>query len=114
MPSRKCKAAVVRSKPFPSRRRARFVAGVYKTFPVRGTRVKTRRLSLAVLPLLLLAAHVVQLQAQTAGKTTISLNSGWTFRQVGKEEWHKAKVPGSVHTDLLANRLIVSLFWPWG
>ena len=73
--------------------------------------MKTRRLTLAVLPLLLLAAQFVDAQTRAAGKTTISLNSGWTFRQVGKQEWRKATVPGSVHTDLLANRLVEDPFY---
>jgi beta-mannosidase len=73
--------------------------------------VKTKRLTLAVLPLLLLAAHAVRAQTQTAGKTAVVLDSGWTFRQTGKDEWRKATVPGSVHTDLLANRLIEDPFY---
>jgi beta-mannosidase len=70
--------------------------------------VKKRRLTLAVLPLLMLAAQVEQAQTQ---KTSITLDSGWTFRQAGKEDWHRASVPGSVHTDLLANRLIEDPFY---
>src|SRR3954464_427602 len=31
-----------------------------------------------------------------------SLAGKWQFRQVGKEEWLPATVPGGVHTDLLA------------
>ncbi|HEX8293121.1 MAG TPA: glycoside hydrolase family 2 TIM barrel-domain containing protein, partial [Pyrinomonadaceae bacterium] len=73
--------------------------------------MKTKRLTLAALPLLLLAAHAARAQAQTAGKTAVALDSGWTFRQAGKEEWRKATVPGSVHTDLLANRLIEDPFY---
>lgn len=73
--------------------------------------MKTRRLTLAVLSLLLLAAHAVRAQTPTTGQTTVTLNSGWTFRQVGKDAWHKATVPGSVHTDLLANKLIEDPFY---
>ncbi len=74
--------------------------------------MKTRRLTLAVLPLLLLfSAQSVQAQAQIMSKTTVTLNSGWTFRQVGKDVWRKANVPGSVHTDLLANKLIEDPFY---
>jgi beta-mannosidase len=65
-------------------------------------------LTLAVAALLLFAAQAAQAQTK---KTTVGLDSGWTFRQVGKDEWHKAKVPGSVHTDLLANKLIEDPFY---
>lgn len=34
------------------------------------------------------------------------IDQGWKFRQVGKEEWYKAVVPGCVHADLLGNKLI--------
>jgi beta-mannosidase len=68
-------------------------------------------MTLAVLPLLLLASQSVRAQAQATSKTTVTLDSGWTFRQVGKDVWHKAKVPGSVHTDLLTNRLIEDPFY---
>jgi beta-mannosidase len=44
-------------------------------------------------------------------RTTISLNSGWHFHQVGKEDWYPAIVPGCVHTDLLANKLIEDPFY---
>ncbi len=37
---------------------------------------------------------------------TIELNKNWQFKQVDKTEWINAKVPGSVHMDLLANGLI--------
>jgi beta-mannosidase len=32
-----------------------------------------------------------------------SLNSNWQFTESGKNEWMKATVPGTVHTDLMAN-----------
>ena len=41
-----------------------------------------------------------------AGKTTELLNNGWRFRQVGKDNWAPAIVPGCVHTDMLAAKQI--------
>lgn len=38
--------------------------------------------------------------------TTIELNKNWQFRQVGEAEWMDATVPGTVHTDLMANGII--------
>ena len=52
--------------------------------------------------------------AQTAGKgsrATVSLNTGWQFREAGKTDWHTATVPGCVHTDLLNNKLIEDPFY---
>ena len=60
--------------------------------------MKTKRLTLAVLPLLLLAAQAAH--AQTPARAALSLNTGWTFRPAGRGEWRGAAVPGSVHTDL--------------
>ncbi|MBK7946209.1 MAG: hypothetical protein IPJ85_13300 [Flavobacteriales bacterium] len=34
------------------------------------------------------------------------MNDGWSFCQVGKEEWRSAEVPGVVQTDLLRHQLI--------
>jgi beta-mannosidase len=45
------------------------------------------------------------------GKTVMQINTGWQFREVGKTDWHDATVPGCVHTDLLANRLIDDPFY---
>src|ERR1044072_7473897 len=39
------------------------------------------------------------------------IHSGWQFREVGKTDWHNATVPGCVHTDLLANKLIEDPFY---
>jgi beta-mannosidase len=38
-----------------------------------------------------------------AQEITQSLNSNWQFTESGKNEWMKANVPGTVHTDLMAN-----------
>lgn len=34
----------------------------------------------------------------------------WKFRQLGTEQWYSADIPGTVHTDLLANNLIPDPF----
>ena len=39
-----------------------------------------------------------------------SLNNSWEFRQVGTDQWMKATVPGTVHTDLLENGKIQDPF----
>jgi beta-mannosidase len=42
--------------------------------------------------------------------TSIELKDNWNLKQVGKSEWIKAKVPGSVHQDLMANGTIPDPF----
>jgi beta-mannosidase len=37
---------------------------------------------------------------------SIELNKNWQFRKAGEAKWYKADVPGTIHTDLLANKLI--------
>lgn len=49
-------------------------------------------------------------RSQTAA-TKISLNSGWKFHEANKTQWLPAAVPGVVHTDLLANKLIDDPFF---
>lgn len=39
------------------------------------------------------------------------INENWQFSQSGKNEWLPAKVPGTVHTDLLANGKIEDPFY---
>lgn len=43
-------------------------------------------------------------------KEILLTENSWEFRQVGKNEWNKAKVPSSVHMDLLRNKLIEDPF----
>lgn len=38
------------------------------------------------------------------------LNSGWRFRQWRLNNWYPATVPGVVHTDLIANKIIEDPF----
>ncbi len=39
------------------------------------------------------------------------INKDWQFSEVGQDEWLPAKVPGCVHTDLLANKKIEDPFY---
>lgn len=39
------------------------------------------------------------------------INENWTFSQAGKNEWLPATVPGTVHTDLMANGKIEDPFY---
>ena len=39
------------------------------------------------------------------------INEGWKFHKVGTNEWHNATVPGCIHTDLLANKIILDPFY---
>lgn len=39
------------------------------------------------------------------------INQNWQFSQAGKNEWLPATVPGTVHTDLLANKKIEDPFY---
>jgi hypothetical protein len=73
---------------------------------------------LTMLGLLLLVVHGAHSQtglragpAAAAAKVRIPLQSSWRFREVGKEAWHPATIPGCVHTDLLNNKLIEDPFY---
>src|SRR5258705_2335264 len=62
--------------------------------------------------LLMAAVHGnSQTKPNTAAKTSIALINGWQFREVGKDTWYPATVPGCVHTDLLKNKLIEGPFY---
>ncbi|HEX6046313.1 MAG TPA: glycoside hydrolase family 2 protein [Pyrinomonadaceae bacterium] len=41
----------------------------------------------------------------------MQIHTGWQFREAGKTDWHSATVPGCVHTDLLANKLVDDPFY---
>jgi beta-mannosidase len=64
-----------------------------------GTRAQSAALPLSLAP------------RDPAAKLKIPLDAGWRFREAGKGEWHPASVPGCVHTDLLADRLIEDPFY---
>jgi beta-mannosidase len=70
------------------------------------------KLARALFALLLFASFAAtRAHAQAGARARIPLVKGWTFREKGKGEWRAAAVPGSVHTDLLANRLIEDPFY---
>jgi beta-mannosidase len=56
-------------------------------------------------PILLLLPLVL------ANAQSMRIESGWQFREAGKTDWYNATVPGCVHTDLLANKLIEDPFY---
>ena len=41
----------------------------------------------------------------------INLNGAWEFYHEQTEQWHSATVPGVIHTDLIANKLIENPYW---
>jgi beta-mannosidase len=45
-------------------------------------------------------------QETNAQNISIELNKNWQFKNQKENKWHKATVPGTVHTDLLAKKLI--------
>ncbi|HEX8734605.1 MAG TPA: glycoside hydrolase family 2 protein [Pyrinomonadaceae bacterium] len=57
------------------------------------------------------AAESTLAQSGSAAAAKIPLRSNWKFREVGKSDWRPATVPGSIHTDLLANKLIEDPFY---
>ena len=52
-------------------------------------------------------------QASPTGNLLVTkkISTGWQLRQVGKDQWYPATVPGTVNTDLLKNKLINDPFY---
>jgi beta-mannosidase len=77
--------------------------------------VAAKKVLTAAFLLLLAAAHAASAQtakeARQGAKARIFLHAGWKFREAGKGEWRAATVPGCVHTDLLADKLIEDPFY---
>lgn len=61
--------------------------------------------------LLLLSALLTPVLKADAEVSIRGLDTGWRFRQASSEIWHAASVPGTVHTDLMANNLIDDPFF---
>ncbi len=62
--------------------------------------------SFAIIFLLILLSFLGKAQQQN-----VTLSTAWQFREQDEAQWHPAKVPGEVHTDLLANKLIPDPFY---
>jgi beta-mannosidase len=55
--------------------------------------------------LLILLINLIHVRTD-AQNISIELNKNWQFKNQKENKWYKATVPGTVHTDLLANKLI--------
>lgn len=60
---------------------------------------------------ILLLISLISIHAASAQIVTKTITTNWQFKQIGKSKWHKAAVPGTVHTDLLTNKLIPDPFF---
>src|SRR5260370_20968157 len=73
------------------------------------------KLLIPILALLVLSAGTSQSQTplgrESIHKLTMSVHTGWQFREAGKDKWYAARLPGCVHTDLLNNKLIDDPFY---
>jgi beta-mannosidase len=74
------------------------------------------KLLIFILTLLTLMAGTSQSQTRVRKESvmrssTITLDTGWQFHEIGKDAWYPATVPGCVHTDLLNNKLIEDPFY---
>jgi beta-mannosidase len=84
------------------------------TFQKVSQQVSRSKLLIPILTLLILTAGTSQSQSvRDSGRRRAEtfINTGWQFREAGKEKWYPATVPGCVHTDLLKNKLIEDPFY---
>ncbi len=62
--------------------------------------------------LILLILTICLIPVQTnAQNSSIELTQNWQFKNLIEKKWYDATVPGTVHTDLLANKLIPDPFY---
>src|SRR5919199_5408859 len=83
--------------------------------PARARRPRLTTYALILVALALSAAQGANAQRRAAAQASavlrVPITNGWQFREAGKADWHPATVPGCVHTDLLADRLIDDPFY---
>ncbi|RYZ63062.1 MAG: glycoside hydrolase family 2 protein [Chitinophagaceae bacterium] len=68
----------------------------------------TKHICSKVFLLIVSLLTIIRVHAQTS---SFVISTGWKFRQQDEAKWHTAKVPGEIHTDLLANKLIPDPFY---
>ncbi len=77
--------------------------------------MKSARLFAAALALIAFTGYASQsqtsLRSMGISKIKIPVQTGWQFRELGKDTWYSAIVPSCVHTDLLNNKLIDDPFY---
>jgi beta-mannosidase len=78
--------------------------------------LRSAKLLVGILTLLVLTCYDSQSQTRLPAinnmlRIQIPIETGWQFREVGKDTWYSAIVPGCVHTDLLNNKLIDDPFY---
>lgn len=66
--------------------------------------------TIAILLLVCLRLSVMSQDINLKMDKTVHLNS-WQFKQSGSNKWYPAKIPGTIHTDLLDNELIKDPFY---
>lgn len=59
----------------------------------------------------LLLLFSINLFAEGQAPVRFELKSQWQFKQEGTDQWHKADVPGCVHTDLMHNKIIENPYY---
>ena len=66
---------------------------------------------LSLLTLLLIFCYSCNQKTTPKPPPAFELRTPWEFSQADSNRWYPATVPGVVHTDLLANKLIEDPFW---
>ena len=62
--------------------------------------------------LMMLGCFPMMLSAKEYKKSeSLSLDKGWEFAQVGRNEWLPATVPGTVHQDLISHKKLPNPFY---
>lgn len=61
--------------------------------------------------IIILIAFYLIINLLNAQSSKTDLSGNWQFRKKGDSEWLKATIPGTVHTDLLANKKIEDPFY---